>query len=120
MSQPTVGRILLEFVRSGLVLQVPGGYVVNREHLAYRAIESLLDTLGELRRRVAATVATWEVPAVSVVQFGSTARGQAGPSSDVDLLVVHPIDVDVEDLSWARNVAALGEQVTACAVKLLP
>lgn len=111
VSQPTVSRLLRTFTRSGLVVRVPGGYVINREHLAYRAIEALLDSRDALRRRVAMAVATWSDEPVAVVLFGSTVRGEAGPSSDVDLLVVRPLDVAADDPQWAHAVATLAEQV---------
>ena len=111
VSQPTVSRMLRGFLRTGLVLRVPGGYIINREHLAYRAVEVLLDSTGELGRRIGAAVEAWGVPPVSVVWFGSTARGQASPTSDVDLLVVRPSSVDIEDSGWARDVADLGGMV---------
>lgn len=111
VSQPTVSRLLAAFVRSGLVLRVPGGYEINRQHLAYRAVEALLDSSGELRRRVGTAVAAWRDQPAAVVLFGSTARGQAGPSSDVDVLIVRPLDVAVDDRQWADDVATLAEQV---------
>lgn len=111
VSQPTVSRLLATFARSGLVLRVPGGYEINREHLAYRAVEALLDSRDELRRRVGKAVATWSDEPVAVVLFGSTARGEAGRSSDVDLLIVRPLDVAADDPQWAQAVATLAEQV---------
>jgi predicted nucleotidyltransferase len=111
VSQPTVSRLLAAFGRSGLVVRVPGGYVINREHLAYRAVEALLDSKDEFRRRVSMAVAAWSDEPVAVVLFGSTARGEAGTSSDVDLLIVRPLDVAVDDPQWAQAVATLTEQV---------
>ena len=121
VSQPTVSRLLVALTRSGLVARVPGGYVVNREHLAYRAIDALLESSSELRRRVDTAVATWRDEPVAVVLFGSTARGEAGPSSDIDVLIVRPLNVAVDDRQWAHDVATLTEQVqlwtgTACNV----
>ena len=111
VSQPTVSRLLVAFVRSGLVARVPGGYVINRRHLAYRAVEALLDSNDEFRRRVGTAVAAWRDQPVAVVLFGSTARGDAGPSSDVDVLIVRPLDVAVDDRQWAEAVATFSEQV---------
>jgi predicted nucleotidyltransferase len=121
VSQPTVSRLLAAFTRSGLVVRVPGGYVINREHLAYRAVEALLDSSSELRRRVEMAVAVWRDAPVAVVLFGSMARGEAGTSSDFDVLIVRPLDVAVDDRQWAEDVAALAEHVqlwtgTACDV----
>ena len=111
VSQTTVSRLLASFVQTGVVLRVPGGYVINREHLAYRAIQALLESGSELRRRVRDAVALWSAAPVSVILFGSTARGEAGPSSDIDVLIVRPADVSADDRRWARDVAALAEQV---------
>lgn len=106
-----MSRLLAAFARSGLVARVPGGYVINREHLAYRAVEALLDSNDEFRRRVAMAVAAWSDQPVVVVLFGPTARGEAGPSSDMDLLIVRPSDVAVDDRQWAEAVATVSEQV---------
>ncbi|MHB1712048.1 MAG: nucleotidyltransferase domain-containing protein [Acidimicrobiales bacterium] len=45
----------------------------------------------------------------SVVVFGSFARGEAGPGSDVDLLAVRPSQVDEE--RWAEGLAEFSRQV---------
>ena len=41
-----------------------------------------------------------------VVLFGSQVRGEAGPDSDIDLVVVLDDDVPPEALSWRRRNAA--------------
>ena len=76
VSQSTTSRILIELVRRGLVAKVPGGYEMNRDHLAYRAIAALVGARDELQRRVAHDLASWDTPPVSVVLFGSAARQQ--------------------------------------------
>jgi len=111
VSQPTTSRLLIDLGRRGLVVKVPGGYVLNREHLAYRAIEALLSTRDELRRRVSNDVAGWQSPPRSVVLFGSAARHEETLESDVDLLVVRPSEVAFDDPHWAANVAGLAERV---------
>lgn len=111
VSQPTVSRLLARFTSSGLVVRVPGGYLINREHLAYRAVDVLLESSSELCRRVDTAAAVWRNEPVAVVLFGSMARGEARPSSDVDVLVVRPLDVAVDDPQWAKDVATLAEQI---------
>jgi predicted nucleotidyltransferase len=111
VSQPTVARLLRSLTHDGLVRRVPGGYELNREHLAYGAVELLLDAPSLLARRIAAEVSTWGHPPVTVALFGSTARGHAGPDSDVDLLVVRPSEIDADDEVWAACVATLTERV---------
>jgi predicted nucleotidyltransferase len=111
VSQPTTSRLLLELVRRGLVLKVPGGYEINRDHLAYRAVAALLGARDELQRRVAHEVDGWDLQPVSVVLFGSAAREQETLDSDIDLLVVRPKVVPFDDPGWANNVARLAERV---------
>jgi predicted nucleotidyltransferase len=111
VSQPTTSRLLIELVRRGLVLKVPGGYEINRDHLAYRAVAALLGARDELQRRVGHDVDGWDRQPVSVVLFGSAAREQETLDSDIDLLVVRPEAVPFDDPVWAQNVAKLAERV---------
>lgn len=112
VSQSTTSRLLIELGRAGLVVKVPGGYEINRDHLAYRALESLLGARDELQRRVAQDVAEWDAPPLSVVLFGSAARRQESRHSDIDLLVVRPAAVAFDDTRWAADVANLSERVS--------
>lgn len=112
VSQSTVSRLLVELVRHGLVERVPGGYELNRDHLSYPALEMLLGAHDELRRRVAADVASWDATPLAVVLFGSVARRQEVHDSDIDLLVVRPAAVPFDDERWSADVAALGEHVS--------
>lgn len=112
VSQPTTSRLLIELGQHGLVVKVPGGYELNRDHLAYRAIEALLGARDELQRRVAEDVNAWESPPLSVSLFGSAARRQETLASDIDLLVVRPTTVPFDDQRWAMNVTNLSERVS--------
>jgi predicted nucleotidyltransferase len=86
-------RILDELVALGLVdMQKVGpanAYTLNRGHVLWGPIEKILAT----RAIVASAVedAVREVTAdvvVSAAIYGSLARGEAGPESDIDVLVV--------------------------------
>ncbi|MHB8466772.1 MAG: nucleotidyltransferase domain-containing protein [Acidimicrobiales bacterium] len=44
----------------------------------------------ELWKRLRESLAKWKVRPVYACAFGSAARGDGGPDSDIDLLVVHP------------------------------
>lgn len=111
VSRSTVNRQLAELVRRGLVVKVPGGYEINRDHLAYQAVVVLLNARDELRRRVAEDVTGWETPPVSVVLFGSVARGQESLDSDIDILLVRPTSVPADDRRWSSNVADLSYRI---------
>lgn len=101
VSQPTTSRTLIELGRRGLVLEVPGGYQLNRDHLSYRAIETLLDNVDEFEHRVAEDVAARETPplrssrqlASSTKPLGSC-RGQQLAAADPEA----PLGFTVSDL----------------------
>lgn len=111
-----VQKVLDDLVRNGVVLSEPAGraklYTLNREHVAYSAIDTLARLRELLLERLKVEAQSWEVPAKAVWLFGSTARGQGGADSDLDLLVVRPDEVDESDPRWLRQVEALTERAT--------
>ncbi len=70
---------------------------------AQRVVDRLASLLPELRR---------EFPLHGMALFGSTARGEAGPRSDVDILVDVDGSIGLEFVTLAdRLEAALGRKV---------
>ena len=104
-SKSGIRTVLLRMVEEGLVLDVPGGYVLNRDHLAAPAIESLASLHGELVDRIRQAVEEWSVPPTLVGLFGSAARRDGDSHSDIDVLVVS------EDPELAERVDALAVQI---------
>ena len=87
-------------------------YVANREHLAWPAIETLTRLRADLTARIGQEVERWEVAAHHASIFGSTARGEAGSDSDVDLLLVQPGSLENADAeTWDKQVASLRDVV---------
>jgi Nucleotidyltransferase domain len=103
-SPPAVAAALNRLVRQGLVLrdEIGGAFLhtLNRDHLAAPAVLVLAGLRTELLDRLRAEVTAWEVEPVSVVLFGSAARGDGDADSDIDILVVRSADVDGEDARW--------------------
>lgn len=95
-SKSGVRSVLLRLVDEGVVLAVPGGYVLNREHVAAPAIELLATLHGELVDRLRSTVEEWPVAPSLVGLFGSAARRDGDAASDIDVLVVSD-DPDLPD-----------------------
>lgn len=93
-SKSGVREVLLRMVGDGLVLDVPGGYLLNREHVGAAAVALLADLHGELTRRIRSTVEDWGGEVSLVGLFGSAARRDGDRSSDIDVLMVS----DAEDL----------------------
>jgi hypothetical protein len=115
LSARRVADVLRELVGSGLVSLASAGsanqYRLNRDHLAAPAVMALADLRGALVEAMADEVRSWAVPAVAVWLYGSVARGEAGPASDVDLCVVRRDSVDEADPVWAGQVAGLQARV---------
>lgn len=110
-SEPGVRKAVERLVGQGIVLRSQAGkaklYRLNREHVAAAGIEMLAATRSELMARLREVVSRWEVAPRAVVLFGSAARGEAGPDSDVDLLVIRDASVDEEAPEWCEQLASL-------------
>lgn len=92
-----VRNALLRLTSTGLVRRVPGGYELNRDHLAAPSVITLGSLHAELLKRLRELVVPWADRVDLVGLFGSTARRDGDLNSDVDVLVVAA--EDVEDLS---------------------
>lgn len=87
----SVQEVLKVLTRLGVVesqtIGRAGVHTINEEHVSVGPLRALLDPIGALRE-VVRVVAGSEVSAV--ILFGSIARGEAMPDSDVDLAVIAP------------------------------
>ncbi len=117
VSRAGVNRVMAELVNSGLVTAVQAGkaklYSLNRVHVAAHAIEELASLREVLLQRIRDQVASWGNSPISVVLFGSMARGDGSASSDVDLLIVRKSSFDPDDSAWSADMADLTELVQA-------
>lgn len=115
-SEKGVRNSLHRLVGQGVVTARRAGradlYSLNRHHLAAPYIVALAGLRAELLARLSAELAAWEEAPVFVALFGSAATGNMRPDSDIDLLVVRPERVDVEDPQWRRQVDNLSTKVT--------
>ncbi len=87
-------------------------YIANRGHLAWPAIETLARLRGQLTAQLSLEIARWTVAPLHASIFGSTARGEAVSSSDVDLLLIRPERLDQQAAeTWDEQVASLRDAV---------
>lgn len=112
-SQTTVLRSLQRLGRLGVLDVAQAGralmYSLNRDHLAAPAIEQL----ASMRRRFIAgledALSDLDPPPISATLFGSAARGDGDSSSDIDLLIVRPDDLDRS--AWDRQIDVALERI---------
>ena len=115
VSHARTRQVLLELVASGLVTaqDAPPArlYRLNRQHLAADAVTVLASLRATLLHRMRESCRSWAPPARSVWLFGSLARGESTAESDIDVLVVRPDGVDVDDPDWIEQLTVFADQV---------
>jgi hypothetical protein len=101
----------------GIVLRrVVGGahlYSLNRNHIAARWVEGLATLREQVIDRLRELISAWEEPASLAFLFGSAARREATPASDLDLLVVRRQDCDPDADAWRSQLLDLQRAATA-------
>jgi predicted nucleotidyltransferase len=109
--------VLDRLVRDGLVLaqRANTGYLyrLNRAHVLSPAVLSAVGTRQEILDRLRTAAAALDPAPVSVALYGSFVRRQAGPDSDVDLLLVLDETFDRHADPWQAQLDALERQVLA-------
>lgn len=114
-SNTGVQHVLDRLVAHGLVERREAGrafmYVLDRDHLLAPIVEQMAETRVELVHRLREAIGAWAVSAVHASLFGSAARGDGGLTSDIDLFVVRPADVDAGDETWRGQIDGLAESV---------
>lgn len=101
-------RLVNNLARAGLVSVEPAGkslmVTLNRDHLAAEPLIALMSLRARLVERLVAELAGWDDLAGAWL-FGSAARGDGDPESDIDLLLVAKRSLATE--SWERQTTTL-------------
>lgn len=118
VGQVRTNEVLGLLAEAGLVLREDHppakSYRLNRDHVAAHAITALADQWTLLLGRIQDHLAEWEPAPVSACLFGSAARGEAGPDSDIDVLLVSPAEVgefESAELSWQAQVEDMSARI---------
>lgn len=116
-SEHGVRKAAERLVEQGIVHRRQAGqaklYRLNRDHVAASYVEGLSSLRAQLVVRLREAVAGWNPRPHSSFLFGSVARGEAGPRSDLDLLVIRAEGTPEEEPAWRDQLAALERNATA-------
>jgi predicted nucleotidyltransferase len=100
----------------GLVKRVPLNraylFTLNRDHIAAEAVVLLMALRGKLFGLIETGIGDWEISPVHASVFGSTARGDGGLDSDIDMLIVRPPGMSGDE-RWEAQVDVLRDQIEA-------
>lgn len=108
VSVAQASRVMPGLVELGLVerREIPPSsqFRLIRENVAAQAIIELARSREAALSQIGSVASDLPVPPVSVIVFGSIARGDADRQSDLDVIVVRPDDVDDDDDVWATAI----------------
>lgn len=106
--------VLDRLVDHGLVIAEPANrgylYRLNRDHVLADAVLSACRARRTVLDRLTEAVEALDPAPVHVSVFGSFARREAGPDSDIDLLVVVPAP-PADDTGWSDQLQDLADRV---------
>lgn len=118
MGHVRVNEVLAKLAGDGLVLREDHppakSYVLNRDHVAAEGIMALANQWTTLMQRIREDLGSWDPEPLAACIFGSAARGHADSDSDIDLLIVPPVDIaprTLAELEWEMQLERLAEQV---------
>lgn len=107
--------VLNRLVEHGIVIADPANtgflYRLNRDHVLAAAVLAAIDSRREVLDRLTSACCQLHPEPVHVSIFGSFARRQGGPDSDIDLMLVVNDDVDLHGASWTDQLHGLGRNV---------
>jgi len=86
-------------------------YRLNRAHVLAPGLLNILSAPSRIEDEIKEFVEGWEFPPDTLALFGSAARREATPESDVDIFVVCPDEVDSDDAAWRAQIGDLERMV---------
>lgn len=115
VSPAQASRVLPELVHLGLVERVEAPpsalFRLMDENVVGRLVRSMTDLPFLALTAVGDRSALQKPRPELVVVFGSFARGEADADSDLDLVVVRPIDIGDDDSAWADSTVSLSQDL---------
>ena len=113
VSAPRALEIVDHAAARGLVLVEQAGRSrmcrLNRDHIAADAIVALVTLRQRMLETLTADIGGWAIEPLHASLFGSAARGDGGPDSDLDVLVVG--GDDTPEAAWQEQMYASGQRL---------
>jgi predicted nucleotidyltransferase len=101
-------RVLPRLVDLGIIerREVPPSSLFRLvpEHVATRALLELADARNTVLTEMGRAASRIRPAPVSVIAFGSFARGDSEPDSDIDVIIVRPTGIDADDERWTQTI----------------
>ena len=101
-------RVLPGLVDLGMIerREVPPSslFRIVPEHVATRALLALANSRVAVMAEMDRAAAEIHPAPISVIAFGSFARGDSEPSSDIDVIMVRPTGIDADDDGWSQAI----------------
>lgn len=117
VSPAQASRVMPGLVELGIVerYEVPPAsqFVLARGNVATQLLLALADAQSMTLRQIGEAASVISPEPVSVIAFGSFARGEADAESDIDLAVVRADDVDDDNERWAESIDVWHRHVRA-------
>lgn len=108
ISQAQASRVLPHLVELGIVArrEVPPSSLFRLvpEHVAARVLIALARSKRTVLDEMGQRASALPHPPVSVIVFGSFARHEADATSDIDVVIVRPTELDEDDDAWSTSV----------------
>lgn len=108
--------VLNRLVEHGLVLAEPANrgylYRLNRSHVLTDPLLAVARSRSTILDRLRQASQSLQPNPLHVSVFGSFARGDGGPASDIDLLLVTSADLS-DDETWVDQIQSLSDSVVA-------
>lgn len=116
-SESGIRKSLRRLEQQGIVRSTRAGqawlHALNREHLAARYVVALANLRTALIERIESAVAGWSRLPEFAALFGSAATGGMRTESDIDIFVVRPDAVDLDDETWRAQLVELASSVAS-------
>jgi predicted nucleotidyltransferase len=111
VSPAQASRVLPRLAELGLVEAVPSPpavlYSIVEDHVAFEPLQALSLPIQPVVDRLRRRISGLDPRPTRVVAYGSFARRAARADSDIDLLVVRPVDPSPPDEAWEASIDSI-------------